>query len=450
MKTPVYDFVRAYAQKNPVRMHMPGHKGIGPLGVERLDITEVAGADSLFAPEGIIAESEANASELFGCPTCYSTEGSSHCVRAMLFLAMQTAKEKRPLILAGRNAHSSFLGAAVLLDFEIRWMYGSERSSYLACNLTAADVEQEILHAARKPCAVYLTSPDYLGQTVDLAGIAAVCKKYGVLLLVDNAHGAYLKFLSPSRHPIDLGADLCCDSAHKTLPVLTGGAYLHLSASRPDLSLRAKDALALFGSTSPSYLILASLDLANAYLADHAARLNRFLPLVEAFRGKLLAAGYDLVGDEPLKITVNAASRGRDGGEIADRLRAAGIECEFADRDAVVLMVSPMQTAEELDRVRKVLESIPQRTPKRENTLPVIRPERVLSPREAVFAGSEILPVRECVGRICAQISVSCPPAVAPVVCGEKIDKEMIAILRHYGIKACRVLTDTRTRSRNA
>ena len=102
---------------------------------------------------------------------------------------------------------------------------------------------------------MYVTSPDYLGGQSDVAALAEVSHRHGVPLLADNAHGAYLRFLSPSRHPMDLGADLCCDSAHKTLPVLTGGAYLHVGRAAPEpFRENARRALALFGSTSPSYL----------------------------------------------------------------------------------------------------------------------------------------------------------------------------------------------------
>ena len=107
MDTPICDFVRRYTQSNTLRLHMPGHKGISFLGMEARDITEISGADSLYEADGIIAQSEANASRLFGCKTYYSTEGSSQCIRTMLYLlriyAVQTGK--RPLIAAGRNVH---------------------------------------------------------------------------------------------------------------------------------------------------------------------------------------------------------------------------------------------------------------------------------------------------------------------------------------------------------
>ena len=271
METPICDFVKKYAESGAMRLHMPGHKGVSLLGMERMDITEIGGADSLYEASGIIRESERNASALFGSETFYSTEGSSHCIRAMLYLTALHAKQtgKKPLIAAGRNAHRTFLSAAALMDFEVMWLTAENQESYLSCRIGARELEEKLRAAEKKPTAVYLTSPDYLGNTADIAAIAEVCHRQEILLLVDNAHGAYLRFLPESRHPIDLGADICCDSAHKTLPALTGAAYLHVSDRAADLFRgQAKNSLALFGSTSPSYLILQSLDAVNRYLAE--------------------------------------------------------------------------------------------------------------------------------------------------------------------------------------
>ena len=260
---------------------MPGHKGRGPLGCEELDITEIAGADELYEAEGIIAQSEANATQLFGTArTYYSTEGSSQCIRAMLHLALQMrpTKADRPVLLAARNAHKALLYAAALLDFDIQWLWPAPDAAGALCTChvepeALASALDELAAEGRTPFGVYLTSPDYLGFVQDIAGLSAVCHAHGLPLLVDNAHGAYLHFLKEgSRHPIQLGADLCCDSAHKTLPVLTGGAYLHLGPSVQADEAAVRNALALFGSTSPSYLILQSLDAANAVLADSFRR----------------------------------------------------------------------------------------------------------------------------------------------------------------------------------
>lgn len=432
MKTPICDYVNQYAASAPLRLHMPGHKGQGILGVERLDITEVSGADSLYEADGIIRESEENASALFGCPTFYSTEGSSQCIRAMVLLAMQWARRQGtpPKIAAGRNAHKAFLSAAALLDADVVWLQGE--GGYLHCTLTA-----EMLEAAfekENPTAVYITSPDYLGNVADVAALSAVCRRHGALLLVDNAHGAYLRFLPQSLHPMDLGADLCCDSAHKTLPVLTGGAYLHI---RKKLAEGAKEALALFGSTSPSYLILQSLDACNPYLEAYGQKLAEFLPKVKDFREKLRGQGYVLCGGEPMKLTLCTKPYGYLGTELACLLEGRGIICEFADPDYLVLMLSAEL---ELAKPERALLSIPKREPITAEAPRLSACERVCSPRQAMlFPGCKV-GMEEAVGRVLASPSVGCPPAVPIVICGERIDEKAVEAFRYYGITHCIVM----------
>ena len=443
MNTPICDFVRAYNESGTLRLHMPGHKGVPLLGMEGLDLTEIAGADSLYEADGIIRESEENASSLFGCPTYYSTEGSSQCIRAMLQLLCLHARKagKKPVIAAGRNAHKTFLSAAVLLDFETVWLCPEKADSYLSCAVTAAEVERFLAAAAPCPTAVYLTSPDYLGCLADIEGIARVCHRYGVLLAVDNAHGAYLHFLPEPVHPMDLGADLCCDSAHKTLPALTGAAYLHLSETLCCSAEEVKNALALFGSTSPSYLILQSLDRVNRYLAEgYPEKLAEHAALTERYRQQLADAGYTFRGEEPTKLTVCAKPYGYRGYELAGILRDNGIECEFADPDFLVLMTTPETGEAGLRRLTEVLTAVPQRTPIREEAPVFSLPERVMSPREAAFAPRVTLPACQCAGRVLAEVHVGCPPAVPVVVCGERMDPAVLEVFRYYGITQCSVI----------
>ena len=428
ISTPICDFARDYAERNPARFHMPGHKGKGFLGCEDRDLTEIEGADDLYHPAGIIAESEANASKLFGWPTVYSTEGSSLCVRAMLALAY-TAAGRKGRVLAGRNAHKTFLSAAILLDFPIRWLWAGE--DYLSCPVTPEQVERAILEEREKPFAVYLTSPDYLGNMADIRGISRVCGKYGVRLLVDNAHGAYLKFLPESRHPMDLGADLCCDSAHKTLPVLTGGAYLHFREE--GMRGKVKDAMALFGSTSPSYLIMQSLDRANPYLEGLPQRLRTFAPWVAALKDRLLERGLTLGGEEPLKLTWMTRPWGYTGTEIAEILEKKNLICEFRDEGHIVFMFTPENDPWELEKLSRAICQIPRREALPDEAQQRVEPKAACSPRQAVFGERERIPVGESAGRILANLSVSCPPAVPILMCGEEIEEAIIPRLRALG-----------------
>lgn len=423
---------------------MPGHKGIPLLGFEKYDITEISGSDSLYEADGIIAESEKNASVLFGCDTYYSTEGSSHCIRAMLSLAVLDAKKKgqHPHIAAPRNVHKAFLSAAAMLDFDITWLSAGKNTSYLSCSLSEKEAEKLLSESKGKITAVYLTTPDYLGSIIRLDKIAEICHKYGVLLIVDNAHGAYLKFLSPSLHPIDLGADICCDSAHKTLPVLTGGAYLHISKKiSPVLGDDIKKVLAAFGSSSPSYLTLQSLDYANKYLSEgYSERLTRFLDLLDEKKAILQENGYKLFGEEPLKFTLKAKEYGYHGTDLLKKLERKNIICEFADPDHLVLMLTPENTEQDLNKMTEALLSVP-RKEKIEIAPPAfILPKKAISIREAYFAPSEKIFVSESKGRILSSPSVGCPPAVPIIMCGEIIDENTVKCFEYYEIKTVTVI----------
>ena len=443
MNTPICDFVSAYAADERLRLHMPGHKGRGLLGVEARDITEIDGADVLYHATGIIRESEQNAAALFSAArTVYSVEGSTLCIRAMLYLAMQQAlsKGKTPRILAARNAHRAFMTAAALLDVDVTWLYPETAASHLACDISLKNLARRLLE--EQPTALYVTSPDYLGNMVDVAALAQVCHQHDVLLLVDNAHGAYLRFLPESRHPLTLGADMCCDSAHKTLAVLTGGAYLHVAKTAPAALAQAADrAMTLFASTSPSYLILQSLDAMNAELADgYPQKLAAFLPRAAALKAQLQAAGYTLVGEEPLKLTVAPKTRGYTGTDLAACLLRAGVVCEFADPDYLVMMLSVDMTEEECAHLVATLSALPQRDVIHSVPPPIPRPRRVLSPRAAMMAPAVTRDVRHCEGAVLASAAITCPPAIPLVVCGEEIDQAAIEGFLYYGITDCDIV----------
>ena len=453
---PIQRFIDRYTQERGIRLHMPGHKGA--YGYES-DITEISGADELYRADGIIADSERATARLFGTErSYYSTEGSSQVIKAMCYLAINNyylnGNTARPIIIAARNAHKAFINAAMLLRFDIRWIC-SESGDYslYSCNISPGDIESCIESSADdrgRLAAVYITSPDYLGNILDVEGIAEVTHRYSLPLLCDNAHGAYLKFLSRDRHPTSLGADLVSDSAHKTLPVLTGGAYLHISRGA---TLKVEDeevrrALLLFGSTSPSYMILESLDAAIGRIEGEAYMSTA--DYVERLKSKLRRMGYRIgrpggYAEEPLKLTIDATNLQISGDELSDLLRSNNIECEYADRDYVVTMWSPYNRYPEdykrfldcmTDIWRKYSTDIYD-----EHSIHFDVPEVRYAPYEILYKPHYTASVRsDIIGKVVADTVISCPPAVLPVVAGEVISSSVVDILQYYGIDEIEVL----------
>lgn len=392
---------------------MPGHKGQTFLGCEQYDLTEVAGADALYGADGIISESEKNAAELFGTGmTLYSTEGSSQCIRGMLYLVIQAWEKRyygtgqRPVVVAARNVHSVFVYAAALLDFDVIWLWPENQTGSICSCLINADTLETILSDMKiPPAAVYVTSPDYLGNQQDIEVFAKICHRHKTVLAVDNAHGAYLQ----------------------------------INKSAPE-SFRenAKQAMALFGSTSPSYLILSSLDLCNAYLADgYREKLLHVSKKIEVLKEVLRSAGWKTVGTEQLKLTV-AMPETVSGTELADKMRENGIECEFADPDYVVLMFTPENQEKDFSRVEAFFQNrdliVSNNTKTKKNIYDNYRNKRKLSIREAVFRSHRKVPIESAKGCICGSVTVSCPPAIPILVSGEVIEERDIELFRYYGM----------------
>ncbi len=359
--TPIVDFLTEYAESGISRLHMPGHKGKAPKGVPdvlkdmyRLDITEIAGADNLYAPEGIIAESERNAGNIFGAETYYCTEGSSLAIKAMLYLSLKHFENVKGALKPGEEAsviaigkcHKAFYHAAELLNLKVEHV--EPVGDYLC------DIEDIV---CGQTVGAYVTYPNYFGTVTDLKAIKKKLEKIRVPLLVDGAHSAYFKFLQGEYakdylHPVDCGADAVCTSAHKTLPALTGAAYLHLNESFKDVFSVAKHAFDIFGSSSPSYLIMASLDAFNGAADELKEELTSFCKEVSAVKAQIVQMGFNVRKSDPMRIVV--ASDGRFTGEdFAKALRVCKCEPECFDKDYVIMMLSPYNTGDDLKRIVK-------------------------------------------------------------------------------------------------
>lgn len=398
---------------------------------------------------------------------------------------------ERAYVLAARNVHKSMIDALALLDLDVEFIYPKDADSICVSMVTPADIMEylekvsdnteikteeikKILDNAQRddmklsdteqknicgkenkrntlPMAVYITSPDYLGNTADIEGISKVCEKYDIPLIVDNAHGAYQAFLDEEKygniHPIKSGAAICCDSAHKTLPVLTGGAYIHVSRKYKErFAPYVASYMTMFGSTSPSYLIMQSLDMCNRYIDEKIRHeLNDCIGRIEKTKKVLAENNVKLMEAEPLKIVIDTAAAGMEGEEVAEEIRKYKIECEYADKYFVVLMITPQNDEKDFERLEKwAVETKYKRVSKKKiepKKLILHRAERVMSIREAAFSPYRKIKVYDACGSICASQTIACPPAIPIAVCGERIDQNMISIFEEYGIDYVNVVS---------
>lgn len=427
---PLTAFLRNTAKNSGIRGHMPGHKGKPLPAFPELDaafqhdITEIAGADSLYEANGILLEAEQHTAEVYGSGACcWSAGGSTLCIQAML----AAMKAEHRTVIASRTVHRAFLNACILLDLSVRWVF-PQNGGLISGQYALADFEN-LLMQTENPC-VYVTSPDYLGQIQDIAGLSAICRKYHAPLLVDNAHGAHLAFLEQNQHPIALGADFCCDSAHKMLPALTGGAWLHCrhAETAPDM----KQYMQLFGSTSPSYLIMQSLEASIEYLknggadrirycAERAAKLRQNLPQ------------YQWLGDDPLHLSMAV-----NGIQLAEILRRRGLECEYADHTCLVILLSPVMDEPDFIAVERILNECKPSPLAEIPSLPS-PPEQVMPMRTAALSGWERIPLTDAEGRICGPVQVPCPPAVPLIISGERLNQDWLRLMQFYGIETIAV-----------
>ena len=425
MNTPICSFLEKYTEENKLRLHVPGHNGEFPH-----DITEVNGADSLYESDrsgGIIGTSEENAASLFGAKkTCYSCGGSTLAIQTGLaVLKSQGCKS----IAASRYSHRALIMAATMLRMKIKWLYPEE---YMSANVT---YDSNAIHGVD---ALFVTNVDYFGGTWKFVNPK-------LPMLVDNAHGSYLKFVDKRKygsdylHPLELGFPLMsAESAHKTLPVLTGGAYLHFT-DKVDGS-RAKELMSVFGSSSPSYLILESLDRFNGMIAENVQMVNNACGAVQELKYRLSVSGIPMLDSDPLRITINARECGLSGFEYADSLRENGVECEMADENRVVLLFSAATTTEDCERAEMACLFVPMRPPQPQVKFPAIRPKMEMPPWEALFKPRKTVSIENADGEVCAAFETTCPPGVPLVIPGEILDNSVIEALKLHGVKTVSVV----------
>jgi arginine decarboxylase len=460
-QTPLLDALKANAARPHTPFYTPGHKqgnGISqPLvdllgkDVFRADLTELADLDNLFTPQGVIQKAQQLAAQAFGASqTWFLVNGSTCGVEAAILATCGTGDK----IILPRNVHSSAI-AGLILSGAIPIFLNPEYDAVLdiAHSITPNAVESALQqHPDAK--AVLTVYPTYYGVCGDLKAIANITHQYNIPLLVDEAHGAHFAFHPQLPTPaLAAGADLTVQSIHKVLGAMTQASMLHIQGNRID-SDRISKALQLLQSTSPSYLLLASLDAARQQMALHGKMLmSRTLELAESARTKIsqipglsvlqspqLGKSPGFVALDKTRLTVTVSSLGLTGfaaEEILDE--KFNVTAEFASLQHLTFIISLGNTPADIQQLVQSFTILAQEY--RQSKLTVknsiwqdvgetLSTNLHLSPREAFFAVSEILPITQTSERICAEIVCPYPPGIPVLMPGEVITKPVLNYLQ--------------------
>ncbi|MBN3893227.1 MAG: aminotransferase class I/II-fold pyridoxal phosphate-dependent enzyme [Nostoc sp. JL31] len=460
-QTPLLDALKANAARLHAPFYTPGHKqgeGISqPLAdlfgkaVFRADLTELADLDNLFAPQGVIQEAQQLAAETFGASqTWFLVNGSTCGVEAAILATCGTGDK----IILPRNVHSSAI-AGLILSGAIPIFLNPEYDPVLdiAHSITPNAV-QSALQQHPDAKAVLVVYPTYYGVCGDLSAIANITQQYNIPLLVDEAHGAHFAFHPELPTPaLAAGADLTVQSTHKVLGAMTQASMLHVQGNRIDCD-RISKALQLVQSTSPSYLLLASLDAARQQMAMHGKMLmSRTLQLAEEARTRIsqipelsvlempqLEESPGFVALDKTRLTVTVSSLGLTGFEADEILdEKFAVTAEFASLQHLTFIISLGNTPADIEKLVQGFTTLAKEY--RQSNLTVknqvgLNLDRTLdyalelSPREAFFAVSEILPLAQTNKRICAEIVCPYPPGIPVLMPGEVITKSVLEYLQ--------------------
>lgn len=433
MPTPLYDALKAYASKANSRFHMPGHSGnflpapeLQPLAP--LDVTEVPGTGNLYEAGEPFDSAQALWAQAAGFDHCqFLTGGSTMGLHTGLALLAQPGST----VLVDRGCHRSVFHAMALLDLHPVYLERPWRSGE---NLTGPFTPEQVANTLKNHPeikTVCITSPTYSSVLSDIPAIAREIHAHGGRLLVDGAHGAHLPFLGVDAFG---EADCVVVSAHKTLPAMGQTALLFTRGLEPD---RVRRMAAVYGTSSPSYPMMASLDLARDWLEGEGRETylrtaQRVAQLREKFPSLRPGPGFAL---DPCRFTLKV----QDGPAFARALEERGIYPEMEDGGHVVFICTACHREEDFDRLEEALEELKDGLGDCQPLPAPPLPEQVRTPREALFAPTETLPLEACAGRIAAAPLAPYPPGVPVVAPGERIGKKELSYLARIGYNNSRV-----------
>lgn len=440
-KLSLCDSLYSYKKSGMSSFHTPGHKNNKEFFNENFfdfDFTELPDTDSLYESKSVIFESEKLMSELFGTKkVAFSAGGCTLCIQAMLRLVCPIGGK----VIFSRTIHKSAVNTISLLGINPVWILPKKDSGkYLPGRTTPEDVRKMLIKNPDSK-AVYITSPDYFGVVSDIKSIASECQKFDVPLIVDNAHGSHLMFLNPELDPIKSGASMASYSAHKTLPVLTGGAWLSINDDR--FTDDVKDAMSLFGSTSPSYPVMMSIDICRLWLKERGK--ESFLKLrkrVAKIKKDMLEKGFVLPDGpcDPTRISFCGLDVGYTGIELAMLLRKNKIEPEYSNDAYVVLIPTVMNEEKDFKRLETFIKDLEVRKRIKIEESDLSLPKAKCLPREAVFSKTKTINLKDAIGLVAAQTLCPCPPGVPIVMPGEILDRNIIKLLTNYSQNSIKVV----------
>ncbi|MGN0659359.1 MAG: aminotransferase class I/II-fold pyridoxal phosphate-dependent enzyme [Emergencia sp.] len=441
--TGVAGFLLEHAELSPVSFHMPGHKGSRfyrengyGIFLDRIadcDITEIPGADNLFQAEGIIKETMNRYKAIYGVKDSFLLiNGSS----SGLIAAILTAVPEGGTLIMARNCHKSVYNGLRMAGAKPVYAYPEELEDFGISGEVTPEEIRRCLREHPEASAVILPSPNYYGICSDIEAIGRLCHEAGKILIVDQAHGAHLKlfdsYIGEKRLAAEnLGADIIIESTHKTLASFTQSAVANLNSERIDRSV-FEDRLQLIESTSPSYLLMASLDI-NAELLEKKGRSLIFDwedNLKHFYEGAEKIEGLNVLRHPMLdhtKINLDMSRRGVSGLELEQLLMDQGIFTELVTGDIVMCMTGIGNKRCDFDRLLSALQNVAERHPLREEsgrgrqTVTLKKPVQAEIPKAA-----ERVRIEEAAGRICAAAVIPYPPGI-PVICpGEIMDGEIL------------------------
>ena len=448
---PIFDVLSKRLDRRIVSFHTPGHKNgqsidpdlVSLTGgkVYGFDVTVFSEVDSLHDPVSSIQEAQKLVAQSFGVrESFFLVNGSTLGNQAMLLSACNPGDS----VIVSREIHKSILSGIILAGLWPIWIqprFDNELGVLLGCS---ADQIEDALKKFPEAKAVFLTHPSYNGISLDLKSIAKIVHKYGKILLIDEAHGAHLKFHSELPiSSVDIGVDLCVQSFHKTLSTLSQGSILHCCSDKVDIS-RIKKVISLLQTTSPNYLILCSLDLARrqAFLHGHSI-IENLLKYVEEFnestkqfnhisslkRKTVQSKGYDL---DRLKLTINVSKTGFSGYEIDEILSTKyNIQVDMSDAFNLVAVLGFGTRKQDIDTFIVALKDIDKHYIRRQSnaflsSMPPLSTEMVMMPREVFLnEDTEVVHIQEALGRISAQTLTPYPPGIPVLIPGERVTQDI-------------------------